>query len=44
MVSTMQQHEHCLGASHATCSKLTRALCAVLSAGMHAAVDALQKH
>ena len=32
MVSTMQQHEHCDCASHATCSELTLAVAALLCA------------
>ena len=34
MVSTMQQHEHCVCASHAICSELTLAVAALLYAVM----------
>ncbi len=44
MVSPMQQHEHSVCASHATCSELTLAAAALLCAVMHSAVDLLQKH
>jgi len=43
MVSAMRQHEHCVCASHAACSVLTRTVAAVLCAVMLSAVALLQQ-
>ena len=43
MVSAAQQHEHCVRASHATCSELTRDVATVLRAVMRATLGLWQK-
>jgi hypothetical protein len=42
MVSTIQQHEHELCASHATCTELTLAVAVLLCAVIRSAVALLQ--
>jgi hypothetical protein len=42
MVSAMQQHEHCVGASHATFGELTLDVAALHGAVKRSAVDLLQ--
>ncbi len=43
MVSTTRQHEHCVCASHAAWSELTRAVAALPCAVKQAALDLLQQ-